>query len=205
METTSDPARALLDSASARSIAQANRQRRHFPEFALGTRVLVRIIPKRRASFFPVGLLTPKWAGPFRVLKRVSTSTYHLALPGPRQLNRTFAFNASALKPWADRIPSLPVAPSIDGPCGVDNASDPALDGEAVPPSSPLVLPSVPLSPAESSEERLRLQKEAQDLATSRFWINKWFHPSLVAPCGCWPYPIHGPCGNTARGHHGGS
>ena len=34
----------------------------------------------------------------------------------------------------------------------------------------------------ESAAERLRTQKEAHDLATSRFWINKWFPPSLAAP-----------------------
>ena len=79
VETTWDSARALSDSASVSFIAQAYLQRRPFHEFALGSSGLVDIIPKRWASLFPVGLLTPKWAGHFRVLKRVATSTYHLA------------------------------------------------------------------------------------------------------------------------------
>ena len=77
----------------------ATRHRRAVPSFAVGSRVIVRIIPKRRSVLFPIGLLSPKWAGPYRVVKQVATSTYLLDLPGPRLWNRTYLFNASALRP----------------------------------------------------------------------------------------------------------
>ena len=80
-------AREILRRDSARSVAQANKHRRDIAVFAVGSRVLVRVVPKRRSVIFPIGLLSPKWSGPYVVRKQVSRSTYLLDLPGPQLWN----------------------------------------------------------------------------------------------------------------------
>ena len=97
MDASWEAARLALSSEAARGVLVANRHRRMVPAFPVGSRVLVRIIPKRRSVLFPIGLLSPKWAGPYRVLKQVATSTCLLDLPGHHLWNRTYLFNASAL------------------------------------------------------------------------------------------------------------
>jgi hypothetical protein len=173
MDSTWDSARSLLDSASTTSIDQANRHRRAFQEFPVGSRVLVRILPKRQSALFPVGLLTPKWAGPFVIQAKVSANTYRLDIPGPRHWNRTYVFNASALKPFLSR--ALPVTTgALEGPGDVDNDYDSRLDPEV---AMEVALPQAEPSPAESAADQAKAEKLARDLATSRFWINKWFPP----------------------------
>ena len=83
-----DAARLALSSEAARGVIVANRHRRLVPDFPVGSRVLVRIIPKRHSVLFPIGLLSHKWAGPYRVVKQVATSTYLLDLPGPTSVEQ---------------------------------------------------------------------------------------------------------------------
>ena len=94
-----------LSAKAARGVVMANRHRRAVHAFVVGSRVIVRIIPRRRSVLFLIGLLSPKWAGQYRVVKQVATSTYLLDLPGPRLWNRIYLFNASALRPCIERDP----------------------------------------------------------------------------------------------------
>ena len=99
------------------------------PGISGGSQVLVRILPKRQSALFPVGLLTPKWAGPFAIQAKVSANTYRLDIPGRRHWNRTYVFNASALKTFLRRASPVTTG-SLDGPGDVDNDYDSRLDPE---------------------------------------------------------------------------
>ena len=81
LDSTWRAAREILGMNSARSVAQANKHRRDVAAFAVGSRVLIRVVPKRRSVLFHIGLLSPKWSGPYVVRKQVSRSTYMLDLP----------------------------------------------------------------------------------------------------------------------------
>ena len=94
-----------LSAEAARGVVMANRHSLAVPAFVVGSRVIVRIIHRRRGVLFSIGLLNPKWAGPYRVVKQVATSNYLLDLPGPRLWNRTYLLNVSALRPWIERDP----------------------------------------------------------------------------------------------------
>ena len=59
LDSTWTAARKILGMDSARSVAQANKHRRNFAAFAVGSRVLARVVPKRRSVIFHVGLLIP--------------------------------------------------------------------------------------------------------------------------------------------------
>ena len=108
-------------------MAQANKHRRDFAAFAVGSRVLVRVIHKRRSILFPIGLLSPKWSGPYVVRKQVSRSTYLLDLRGPQLWNRTYVFSASALRPWVARAGVLPTTGVIEGHADVDSDYSPGV------------------------------------------------------------------------------
>jgi len=80
LDSTWQTARVALATSVASSVAQANKHRRPFPTFPVGSRVLVRMMPKRRNMLFPIGQLSPKWAGPY-VVKKIGRG-FHLS-PGP--------------------------------------------------------------------------------------------------------------------------
>ena len=84
LDASWEAARLALSTEATRGVVVANRHRRAVPAFPIGSRVIVQIIPKGRSVLFPIGLLSPKWAGPHRVVKQVATSTYLLDLPGHR-------------------------------------------------------------------------------------------------------------------------
>ena len=70
LDASWEAARLALSTEAARGVVVANRHRRAVPAFPVGSRVIVRIIPKQRSVLFPIGLLIHKWAGPYRVVKR---------------------------------------------------------------------------------------------------------------------------------------
>ena len=127
LDSTWTAAREIFGRDSAWSVAQANKHRRDFAAFAVGSRVLVRVVPKRRSVLFHIGLLSPKWSGPYVVRKQVSRSTYLLDLPGPQLWNRTYVFNASALRPWVALAGVSPPRASLRAHVDVDNDYSPAV------------------------------------------------------------------------------
>ena len=56
--------------------------RKYILEFEAGDHVFLRVMPKRGvARFGKPGKLSPRFIGPFEILKRVGTVAYQLALP----------------------------------------------------------------------------------------------------------------------------
>ena len=55
LDASWETVRLALSSEAARGVVVANRHRRAVPAFPVGSRVIVRIIPKRRSVFFPLG------------------------------------------------------------------------------------------------------------------------------------------------------
>ena len=67
--------------AQSRQKSYAARQRRPL-EFEVGDHVFLKVMPKRGVVRFDKrGKLSPRFIGPFEVLKRVGTFSYQLALP----------------------------------------------------------------------------------------------------------------------------
>ena len=59
----------------------ADRRRRPL-EFEVGNNVFLKVMPKRRVVRFDKrGKLSPRFIGPFKILERVGTIAYRLALP----------------------------------------------------------------------------------------------------------------------------
>ena len=78
-----------------RLIAAQNRQRKYADksrkdiEFEIGEAVLLKVSPwKGVVRFGKKGKLSPRYVGPFEILKRIGRVAYELALPPHMQLSR---------------------------------------------------------------------------------------------------------------------
>ena len=75
-------------------------RRRRPLEFEVGDHVFLKVMPKRGVvKFGKRGKLSPRYIGPFEVLKRVGTVAYRLALP-PNLLSVHEVFHVSMLRKY---------------------------------------------------------------------------------------------------------
>ena len=73
--------------------------RRRTLEFEVGDHVSSKVIPKRGVVRFDKrGKLSPRFIGPFKILERVGTFAYRLALPPPSMSGVHEAFHVSMLR-----------------------------------------------------------------------------------------------------------
>ena len=95
-----------MRAAQDRQKANADRRRREVV-FAEGDSVLLRISPTRgRVRFGVKGKLSPRYIGPFPVLRRIGAVAYELALP-PQLAGVHPVFHVSLLKPFVADVSQL--------------------------------------------------------------------------------------------------
>jgi hypothetical protein len=104
-------AKALLQAAQDRQKACADKRRGQDPDYVVGQEVLLssKHIPLKHPGS---NKLLPRWLGPFRVAKRISSVSYKLALP--TTMSRLHpVFHASLLKPYYSDGPYQPPPPVV--------------------------------------------------------------------------------------------
>lgn len=104
-------AKSLLQAAQDRQKACADKRRSPDPDFAVGQEVLLssKNIPIKHPGS---NKLLPRWLGPFRVAKRISSVAYKLELPATMSRIHP-VFHASLLKPYFSDGPYQPPPPVI--------------------------------------------------------------------------------------------
>jgi hypothetical protein len=101
----------MLQAAQNRQKAYADQRRSPDPDYAVGTEVLLsgKHIPLKHPGSYK---LLPRWLGPFRVAKRISSVAYKLELPASMARIHP-VFHASLLKPYRSDGAYRPPPPVI--------------------------------------------------------------------------------------------
>lgn len=104
-------AKTLLQAAQDRQKACADKRRSPDPDFAVGQEILLssKNIPLKHPGS---NKLLPRWLGPFRVVKRISSVAYKLELP-PTMSRLHPVFHVSLLKPYYSDGPYQPPPPVV--------------------------------------------------------------------------------------------
>ena len=111
MKKDFESAQTIISEALNQQKVYADRHRSSVP-FAVGQYVGVRVFPIARPALCSVTdpLISPRWVGPFKIIAKVSPTSFTLQLPDsvPPRFCRTF--HASVLKPWYLRESDVPPA-----------------------------------------------------------------------------------------------
>jgi transposase InsO family protein len=111
LQATLATAKTLLKAAQDRQKACADKRRSSDPDFSVGQEVLLssKNIPLKHPGSHK---LLPRWLGPFRVAKRISSVAYKLELP--QTMSRLHpVFHTSLLKPYYSDGPYQPPPPVL--------------------------------------------------------------------------------------------
>ena len=102
MEQTTDKIRVIkarMKTAQDRQKSYADKRRRDL-EFEVGNHVWLRVMPIKGVRRFGItGKLSPRYIGPFEILRRIGTLAYELALP-PQLSHVHNVFHVSMLRKY---------------------------------------------------------------------------------------------------------